>query len=86
MLGLVGKRGRRHSEDHSIARVGGHADDESAQAAALGAHVIVGDWARTVGHVLVNRCTADVVRLPAVIRGMIVMLMPGGCLRAGAVE
>ena len=27
---------------------------------------------------LVNRCTAGVVRVPVVIRGMVVMLMPGG--------
>ena len=80
MLGLVGKRGGRHGEDHGNARVGRHADNKGAQAAALGAHAIVDDRARTARRVLVNRRTADVVGRPAVIRPMAVVVMPGGQL------
>ena len=76
MLGLVGERGGRYGEGHRGRRGGCHANNKSAYTAAFG--VIVGNRARTVLSMLVNRCTADIVRVLAVFCGMIVVLMPGG--------
>jgi hypothetical protein len=83
MFRLIGKRNGRHGEDHRYAGVGRHGSHQSAQAAALSAHVIVGDRTGTIRGVLVNDHTAVVVSLHITMGKMTVLMIHHGLLSNG---